>query len=1011
MTRDDAMTMRQKYGSMKHINTQKRTQAPKPSQPRQSQSSQPPNRKLETGDSGSIVAEPLSSLDPHLQNWEPRLPLPANAAPKKPRNRSSNEARAEAALSSLSKMPTEEEAEEEGEEKEPNQAYDAMRFKKKGISLDKIKPLFYLRIEKAASHLGMCATLLKRICRGYGIMRWPARKVTPPPSFLSSPPALSPGSSFSLLPGVSRHHPLPSCNRKLMSMHNKYDLLSYPEFPQHPVLLLQQLNALESSIRIIKSSPDFADKHRMWCELGGAPWPGIDPNDFRLQLELRNLEQEKRTLLASLYNPTKPSQDEGPRGGQASAPPPAAATGTSLQQLVLPAASGIRRVTPFLSVGSSVAAAGSRAAAEDPASQEDSQEKVDATGEKGGGGGSQRAAAAASGQRNGKNPIISCPFLRQPKEEEEQEEELSEDMELSEHEEEAAEPSPASALPVLASAAARLTPPQRVLARTLMMSWMSRGGMPGRLPAGSRPPIRSSGEGLVSEMRILRMPPLGEEEQGAETQQEEEEEEEEQKRGPCGKEEEMYPEKEEEQQQQEEEEEQKRGPCGKEEMYPEKEEEQQQQQQEEEEEEEDFSVEEEEQQQEDDFSVEEEQQQDEDEDVAVEKEERRSTPAPAAIAPAKRAAAAAARQEERRSTGAPAAMAPASRAASRAAARQEERRSTPAPAAMAPESRAASRAARRGERSTPAPASRAASRAARQEERSTPAPAAMAPASRAASRAARQEERRSTPAPAAMAPASRAASRAARQERRSTPVPAAMASASRAASRAAVREAVAPCGDGGLRWLSKGLRAPRRRPLSPEEPWSLGRASLQEEREDAEAAAILSMVRAQPLPFHLFFSTPALRCWRLRGAVMTRILPLRHGRVLRQCRRCPRAGASQMSTRRRRKRRSRSRRSTRKTFTWRRRKMFTLTRRSKRCMLRKRRRRRGRKNGWKKREMREQALMGLPTPQRRRRRNRRGSHCLHKVGMQGQRDSELLAEMRTTADTNRSAAPHPPPPL
>ncbi|XP_020082170.1 protein RKD5-like isoform X2 [Ananas comosus] len=44
------------------------------------------------------------------------------------------------------------------------------------LSLDEISKLFSLPIAEAASILGVCTSVLKRICRDNGIARWPYRK-------------------------------------------------------------------------------------------------------------------------------------------------------------------------------------------------------------------------------------------------------------------------------------------------------------------------------------------------------------------------------------------------------------------------------------------------------------------------------------------------------------------------------------------------------------------------------------------------------------------------------------------------------------------------------------------------------------------------------------------------------------------------------------------------------------------------------------------------------------------
>ena len=45
------------------------------------------------------------------------------------------------------------------------------------ISYDLLKENFHLPISQVAKDLGVCATVLKKICRKNGIPRWPHRKV------------------------------------------------------------------------------------------------------------------------------------------------------------------------------------------------------------------------------------------------------------------------------------------------------------------------------------------------------------------------------------------------------------------------------------------------------------------------------------------------------------------------------------------------------------------------------------------------------------------------------------------------------------------------------------------------------------------------------------------------------------------------------------------------------------------------------------------------------------------
>ena len=45
------------------------------------------------------------------------------------------------------------------------------------IELDKLKEHFHEPMADVARKLGVCTTFFKRICRTYGIKRWPFRKV------------------------------------------------------------------------------------------------------------------------------------------------------------------------------------------------------------------------------------------------------------------------------------------------------------------------------------------------------------------------------------------------------------------------------------------------------------------------------------------------------------------------------------------------------------------------------------------------------------------------------------------------------------------------------------------------------------------------------------------------------------------------------------------------------------------------------------------------------------------
>ena len=48
----------------------------------------------------------------------------------------------------------------------------------KPLTLDRVEACFSKPIKQAANELGICTTLLKKICRQHGIKRWPYRKVT-----------------------------------------------------------------------------------------------------------------------------------------------------------------------------------------------------------------------------------------------------------------------------------------------------------------------------------------------------------------------------------------------------------------------------------------------------------------------------------------------------------------------------------------------------------------------------------------------------------------------------------------------------------------------------------------------------------------------------------------------------------------------------------------------------------------------------------------------------------------
>ena len=46
------------------------------------------------------------------------------------------------------------------------------------IDIDVLRSVYNMPIEQAAKQLGVCVTVLKRICRRKGIPRWPYRKVS-----------------------------------------------------------------------------------------------------------------------------------------------------------------------------------------------------------------------------------------------------------------------------------------------------------------------------------------------------------------------------------------------------------------------------------------------------------------------------------------------------------------------------------------------------------------------------------------------------------------------------------------------------------------------------------------------------------------------------------------------------------------------------------------------------------------------------------------------------------------
>eukprot|EP01096_Ripella_sp_DP13-Kostka_P001023 TRINITY_DN11224_c0_g1_i1.p1 TRINITY_DN11224_c0_g1~~TRINITY_DN11224_c0_g1_i1.p1 ORF type:complete len:362 (+),score=175.34 TRINITY_DN11224_c0_g1_i1:132-1088(+) len=54
--------------------------------------------------------------------------------------------------------------------------YDTKHCEKGDLTLDDLAPYFHLPINEASKKLGICATVLKKICRKIGISRWPHRK-------------------------------------------------------------------------------------------------------------------------------------------------------------------------------------------------------------------------------------------------------------------------------------------------------------------------------------------------------------------------------------------------------------------------------------------------------------------------------------------------------------------------------------------------------------------------------------------------------------------------------------------------------------------------------------------------------------------------------------------------------------------------------------------------------------------------------------------------------------------
>eukprot|EP01095_Lingulamoeba_sp_RSL-Kostka_P007964 TRINITY_DN25_c4_g1_i3.p1 TRINITY_DN25_c4_g1~~TRINITY_DN25_c4_g1_i3.p1 ORF type:complete len:212 (-),score=58.29 TRINITY_DN25_c4_g1_i3:50-685(-) len=52
-----------------------------------------------------------------------------------------------------------------------------MPSKRKNIGIEELRPFFHLKINNVAREFGVCATVLKKICRKNGIPRWPHRKL------------------------------------------------------------------------------------------------------------------------------------------------------------------------------------------------------------------------------------------------------------------------------------------------------------------------------------------------------------------------------------------------------------------------------------------------------------------------------------------------------------------------------------------------------------------------------------------------------------------------------------------------------------------------------------------------------------------------------------------------------------------------------------------------------------------------------------------------------------------
>ena len=59
--------------------------------------------------------------------------------------------------------------------------------KKDTTTIDELHFHFHKPLAEVAKELSVCMTLIKRVCRQHGIMRWPHRKVAPPPEDQPAP--------------------------------------------------------------------------------------------------------------------------------------------------------------------------------------------------------------------------------------------------------------------------------------------------------------------------------------------------------------------------------------------------------------------------------------------------------------------------------------------------------------------------------------------------------------------------------------------------------------------------------------------------------------------------------------------------------------------------------------------------------------------------------------------------------------------------------------------------------